>query len=554
MAAKFFSHKASHKAGILLLTLSSAATLLGQSLPKHKKGQTNPAAVTEMTTVPNVVGLSAPHASKVLANSQLLMNVTNGLENGVVLSQAPVADPNRRVNVVLGQPAVMLRVEKTPAEVDKPITVTAIVTPEMATTAYYYFDWGDGKRDIRQPSGVQSHAYSAPGHYQISVQVLLGDTKLSAQTDVLVVQPVKYSLTLEAMNPKLEVDSKGAFVAKLSPPPPASASVKYCFDWNEGPRECVDLAAETAKLEHSFAEPRSHVVTATATLETGATVTSKPVQVEVLAPPTVRLIPDTPFPLLGQPSGFTLTIVGQLPSEALVKYCFVWEMGAREDCPGSPRAAHAFNSAGIYDVAGFVEQDGARFAAAPVRLRVYEAALAADPPKSETGREINFQTTILPDSLSSLMQYCFNWDDGSRSCAGRSSLGHSFSSRGTYLTSVEVKIGDRTVAASAAVQVVIGWPVWLTAVLWGGGIGAIGSIGYGLKRWSTKRKLKKTRPASPRPVRLVPRLGQAPKYRMAAPQGLPKCLVRIRWMRGPLSASIEPQGNLVKKKGSAHAG
>jgi hypothetical protein len=316
---------------------------------------------------------------------------------------------------------------------------------------------------------------------------------------------------------------------------------------------CVKRAADATTADHSFTDPGAHDVTATATLASGTTVSSPPVHVNVLPPPLVSLVTKTMFPLLGQQTGFALSLSGQIPSNAPMTYCFVWQEGVAAECTDSSQTSHTYERAGVYDVSAFVEQNGSRFEAKPLRLRVYEVFLQPALSKTEMGKPLQFTATVVPDSLNSMIEYCFDWGDGTRNCVSHSSADHTFSSRGTYLNSVELLINNRSVATSTPVRVEIGWPVWQVAILWLGGFAGATGIGYGVYRVRKPPSREEHGQKPPVEVRVVPKLDELPKYRVAAPKPLHKCLVRIRWGLATTHRRITPAGTLVKRKGGAHA-
>lgn len=562
MAARSTGFGLIRKLGCLWLALSITAIATpflqspGAKFQKKSGAIGNPAvSAAQLTTVPNVVGRSASQAIRDLRESRLVPNVQSinetGAESYIVLSQDPLAGtkvlPEKSVNIIVGKPGIRLGLDTDHPEVLKPVTVTTTVTPEIPNT-YYYFDWGDGHQDSRQTSPMRSHPYANTGTYAISVTALVNDIKLSASTSVIVVQPApNYSIGIEAADPTLEAGSKGTFTAKLMPPAPPNVPIDYCFHWGDG---SAATCSRAGTADHSFTGSGQYDVVATATLATGKEISSPAVRIDVLSPPKVRLNPETTFPVLGQKTAFTIAVTGQLPSNAPVRYCFSWESGGTEECQDSSDISRAFTAAGVYRVAAVAEQNGKRFEATPVVLRVYELSLTPVPSRAETGKAVKFVAKVAPESLSGLMEYCFHWGDGSQSCGSQSSVEHQFSSTGTYRASAELFVNKRSVATSAVAQVEIAQPVWLTAILWIGGLISVLGISYGIKK-GIKRT---TKPPLPVAVRVVPKLGEAPRYQIIKSQALPKYLVRIRWVRPPAKAAISPQGNLVKKKGSAHAG
>lgn len=576
MARTSCSYGFIRKLGCLLvvISISTAARPLQQRRAgtefTQKKGdfRNRAAAAVQLTTVPNLVGLTASQAASALRNSHLTPGVVTTKvetrnENGIVLSQNPLPDPNKqvpietKVNLVVGWPEIVLKLDNDHPQVGSPVTARVFLKPEIGGVGYS-FDWGNGNKSSWQSIPAATSSYSIAKTYTLSVVVEVADMQLPPVKASIAVgpPPTVYNLDLEADDPVLEAGLQGTFTAKLTPTPPARTEVEYCFAWADDSAEtCQKLPANAITADHIFSNPGQYHVRASAIFNTGERVSSQAVPIHVLQRPKISLVPETTFPILGEKAGFTIKVDGELPSTDPVKYCFTWEKAGQESCQEQPDAPHVFTASGIYSVSAEVEQGSRRFAAKPVAIRVYEVSLSSDLQRAEAGKPIWFEAKLVPDSLASRMEYCFHWGDGaSKTCGNQRSVPHTFTARATYSNFVDISINGRTVATSKPRDVVIGTPLWLIVVIWGGVLAGCSVIGYWIKKWieqKNEENIQTSQPAIP-PVRVVPK-SRLPRYEMERLKSPPKCLVRIRWVQTPPVGRITPEGNLVKKKGSAHA-
>lgn len=502
----------------------------------------------------------------------------------LVLSMAAPAKPLRQTDTVSKKsatartraaqtmrPGISLELDNYQPTVGTKVTATVTLQPSVAT-ARCLIDWDDNEKADCQSSLTASHSYAAARTYKVSVQALAGHRNLAAEKFVTVIEPKpelpapqpSYTLVLEAES-RLEAGSPGTFTANLTPAPPAETEVTYKFIWDKKHSDEYRSRSDTLTTSHVFGSPDQYKVTAVATVGNIWEVQGQTIQIDVFAvsapvpsPPTIRLTAEPDLPLLRQSVQFTIRIDGQLPTNGAVSYCFSWEKESKEFCQESPSAPHAFLTSGIHTVSAAMEQNGNRFAAEPLDITVeetprYQVSLNPRLFRSETGKQIDFAAELSPFASSRQIEYCFLWGDGKRDCVNQPFARHAFASRGSYFSAVELFIDGQKVARSPSSRIEISWPVWIAVILWGGAIVLVLIVGYRI--WRRAGGKDGGQPSKP-PVLPEPRIvlsSLPPSYRMAVLKAPPKCLVRIRWVQKPSSGSIMPKGNLIKKKGSAHA-
>jgi len=379
-----------------------------------------------------------------------------------------------------------------------------------------------------------------------------------SDSETINVSEAQRTLTLEGPTTTLNIHEKRTFTAKLQPEVPDGSRVEYCFQWNDG---LGDDCGAVSTREHEFGSEGTYPVSVSVAVNKSARLFSEPLQVQVLEPkavvqtptptqkpPTVSLTADTAFPALGRQTGFRILVDGKLPSNGPIQYCFAWDKGTQEACQDSPQATHAFTAAGTYSVSAIVKQDRDRFAAKPVLIRVYQVGLTSVLSEAKADKPVHFEAKLSSDLLAKRLKYCFHWGDNTQTCGPAAQADHAFTSGGRYSNFVEVFMNDVKIATSNSVVVTIGWPLWLTILVWAGGVAAVSAAAYGV------RKARPPRTAPEAWVRVTPHYDGNPQYKVTGPKSPPRCLVRIQWVRSSASATINLSGNLIKKKkGSAHA-
>jgi PKD repeat protein len=390
----------------------------------------------------------------------------------------------------------------------------------------------------------------------------LGHVLLQSQVNITVARP-RIALTIDNDHPAVGDPVKAT--ATISPP---ISNATYIFKWGDDTEPDV----QTATATHSYKTPGSYVVLLTirvadSVLQQQATIN---VQAKGKEPEYgVTLEAGTSQLEAGSAARFIAKLNPDPGPDQDVEYCFIWKDGSGDTCKtirsGNLPVDHYYESPGVYSVTVSASVKGRdRFFSAPIEIRVLPAiptptlvvGVSLHPAflQPEINKPDLFTAILNRSPNGKKVEYCFLWGDGSpENCQTATAAAHAYSSGGRYQASVRVLVNGKEVAQSAPVEISPRGPLWSRIWLY-----ILISLGTLVAAYATRKLVHRlrerttSRTISTVKVKVLHDEGSS-HFEIIHPELLKtRCLIRVRWVRTPITAMIVPPDHLVKKKGTTH--
>ena len=335
---------------------------------------------------------------------------------------------------------------------------TSGASSDLGHTVEYSFNWGDGTSSSWSTSTSASHSWSTTGSKTVTVTA-----RCQTHTDKT---NTSDPLTVTVKESSEEVISKpGTPVGETNPTVGVSYTyttsgatsnlghtVEYSFNWGDG----TSSSWSTSKsASHSWSTTGSKTVTVTARCQahTDKTNTSDPLTVtvresseEVISKPGVPV--GDRYPTVGV--SYTYTTSGASSNLGhTVEYSFNWGDGTSSSWSTSKSASHSWSSTGSKTVtvtARCQAHPDKSNTSDPLTVNVEPPEEISKPgtPVGETnptvGISYTYTTSRATSNLGHVLEYSFNWGDGTSSPWSTStSASHSWSTTGPKTVSVTAR-------------------------------------------------------------------------------------------------------------------
>jgi PKD domain len=324
----------------------------------------------------------------------------------------------------------------------------------------YRFDWDDGDYSAWSATMSASHAWTAPGAYDVMVQARCADhnTMISAWSTDLNVTISDEEIVSAPDLP----DGPSEFTTQMGQLFQASGSissyghtVEYRFDWGDGTRS---MWAANGSVSRLWTDTGVFDVTAQARCVDDPdieSVWSEALTITVTEAVETVGVPDAPTgPVAGltdESLAFSATAVTSNLHHS-VEYQFSWGDGTSSAFGSNTNVAHAWTAAGSYEV-----KVRARCITHTSVESIYSAALTVEitapavetigtpdaPSGPATGEMLDYltyTTSAVTSSEGHTILYVFDWDDGPNfSYSNSGSASHQWTSPGTYNVRVKAR-------------------------------------------------------------------------------------------------------------------
>lgn len=317
----------------------------------------------------------------------------------------------------------------------QPLTFTATATsasPALQAAGFTYkWDFGDGATiTISGPNSVESHVYSTPGAYTVSVIATdqAGATSKIA-TSLVKVLPTRLLRVSAGRNFTIGegVDKDFSGSATGGTPP-------YSYSWDFG-----DSTSGTGPTPtHAYADNGSYKVKLLVTDSGGQSRTASITATVTNTPPTAS-ITAPPNGTVGAPVTFLASATDPSPTDTAAGFTYNWDFGDGGTATGAA-ASHTFTTAGDYTVSvTATDKDGG---VSPVRSHVVHITASSDPLvlvagtpiSSGEGAAVTFSATLSGGAAP--YTYYWNYGDGNDETTATLNPTHTYQDDGSFTAMV----------------------------------------------------------------------------------------------------------------------
>jgi PKD repeat protein len=293
----------------------------------------------------------------------------------------------------------------------------------------YSWNFGDGTTDDSGTTATDSHTYSTPGEYTVT---------LTVTDDLGVTSSIPHVVTVDQPN--------ASFTTSPSVPAP-NASVSFNAAGSSDPEGTISSYSWTFGdgATGSGVNP-SHAYTARGTYNVALTITNNYGQTDTLTEPlTVDNPPAaslnaTPNPTTAN-SSVTFDGSGSTPGAGGTIEDYSWSFGdgSTQDTHTSATTAYSYTTPGVYNATLTVTDDLGVTSTANQTVTVDApptASFTASPNPQTVGSAVGFNASGSTDSVGQILSY--SWNFGDAATGSGPSPSHTYAARGTYTVALTV--------------------------------------------------------------------------------------------------------------------
>ncbi|XP_065883529.1 uncharacterized protein [Dysidea avara] len=266
---------------------------------------------------------------------------------------------------------------------------TLLQVPDGSDSTNYTWYWGDGSPNTvvkgYTTSRTQSHVYTTPGSFTITVKVKDGESDASVEKTILVLDSISRVIINIPVHIVVDVAVTFAARVELTFNSTYSSPVTYQWSYNGG-----NYSGPT----HTFHETGTHNITCTATNFVSHTTTTSSVNVKKIPVNPVRLVATPSVAAVNQTVTFSMIV------EQSGNYSYIFSFGDGEDevVTTSSIANHSYSSAGTYlTMASANDSDHSFSKTISVEIQNYITC-------------INVESFVSQYNVTFLVEYCGNED------------------------------------------------------------------------------------------------------------------------------------------------
>ena len=382
----------------------------------------------------NTTTASGPNPTEPLnrGNYQVTLTVTNAANQTATSTQTVTVDDPPNASTVSFTTSATSAITPGTA-VDFTATASSPDAP-AGSIASYSWNFGDGTTDANQTGATDTHSYTAPGVYPVSLTVTddLGQTYTTPTQNVTVdATPVAAFTSAPDQSNYEQID----FDASSSSD---SVGTITSYSWSFGDTSANGPGTSTQEdPSYTYASPGTYTVTLTVTNDAGQTNTiTEPVTVDDA--PTATLTPSTTVTTPGSAVSFTSTAASPATGGSITNYS--WNFGDGTTLSGTnPDPTHTYALPGNYTVTLTVTDNLGETHTASATLTVDSApnvAFTASANPATAGSTVGFNAGSSSDSYGTITGYSWNFGDGA-TAAGLAPT-HAYADPGNYTVSLTV--------------------------------------------------------------------------------------------------------------------
>jgi PKD repeat protein len=308
---------------------------------------------------------------------------------------------------------------------------TASAAMTGGSIAHYNWNFGDNTSDDTGSTPTDTHSYSAPGRYTVT---------LTVTDDLGVSDAITQSVVVDQPNAAFTVPSTFAapgsavpFNASGSTDPEGTITD---YSWDFGDQSPTIHTGTTATTSHPYATRGTYHVTLTITNDSGQTdVIEHDVRVDTA--PTASFTPSASVTTPGSQLSFAATGSTAMTGGSITSYS--WDFGDSSQPGSGTTATHTYASPGVYTVSLTVTDDlgipnttthAVTVDAAPT------ASFAGSPNPATTGPAVSFDGSGSSDTLGTILSY--RWDFGDGATGSGATARHAYATPERYTATLTV--------------------------------------------------------------------------------------------------------------------
>jgi PKD repeat protein len=293
----------------------------------------------------------------------------------------------------------------------------------------YSWGFGDGSTADGGSGATESHTFTTPGTYNVS---------LTTTDDLNVTSTTTQTITVASFtaNPAIPAPGSPATFTADAPDPSCGTVTGYTWDFGDGsdPQTTTDPT-----ISYTYATREAYTVSLSYTCS-DTPVPSSTATVNVDSPPTAAFTPSATVFV----PGTTVSFDASASSAGGTISDYAWSFGDGSPVlhTTTPAASHTFSTPGTYTVTLTITDDmGATSTPASAQVTADEptAAFTVSSSNPAPDSPVSFDGSASSDPASPITDYTWNFGDGTGVDAGANShTTHSFSAAGTYAVKLTV--------------------------------------------------------------------------------------------------------------------
>ncbi len=295
----------------------------------------------------------------------------------------------------------------------------------------YSWSFGDGSTADGGTGATESHSFTTPGTYTVSLTTTDDLDVTSTTTQTITVAPFTLSQAIPA--PSTPV----TFTA-LAPDPSCGTVTGYTWNFGDG---SGPQSTTSTSIPYTYSARGSYTVSLSYECS-GTPVPDSTATVNVDTPPTAAFTPSASVFVPGTTVSFDAGASSASTGGTISDYAWNFGDGSPVLHTTTPAASHTFSTVGTYTVTLTITDDlGATSALASAQVTADEptAAFTVSSPNPAPDSPVSFDGSASSDPASAIIDYAWNFGDGTAVDAGATpQTTHSFSAAGTYTVKLTV--------------------------------------------------------------------------------------------------------------------